>query len=187
MERGDAPPDRPVPVWDRAVRSLHWLLAGAVAWAWISTLTGFQAHEAAGYVALAVLAARTAWGFVGSPPARFGRFVRRPRDTLAYVAQLRAGHEPRYLGHNPLGAWMVLALLACVAGTALTGWLYTTDAFWGMAWLEQLHRLLAWLLLGLIALHVTGVLVTSRRHRENLVRAMIDGRKPPPQQGDIAP
>jgi cytochrome b len=63
-------------------------------------------------VALALLAARVAWGFGGSRYARFAQFVRTPAATLAYARLARAGHAPRYLGHNPLGAWMVLALLA---------------------------------------------------------------------------
>ena len=81
---------------------------------------------------------------------------------------------------------MVLALLACVAALGTTGWLYTaTDLFWGEAWLESLHAILAWLLLALVAMHVAGVVFTSLRQRENLVRAMVDGAKPAPQPGDI--
>lgn len=176
-------------VWDRPVRLLHWVLVAAVATAWLSTLGwGFaRAHEPAGYVALAVVALRVFWGFAGSRPARFSRFVRGPRAVLRYAVQICAGREARHIGHNPLGGWMVLLLLACVAGLGLTGWLYTTDQFWGMAWLDQLHQALAWALLALIALHLAGVLFTSLRHRENLVAAMFSGDKPPPGVNDIEP
>lgn len=81
---------------------------------------------------------------------------------------------------------MVVALLTCTAGTAFTGWLQTTDRYWGSEFLELVHTSLAWGLLGLIALHLAGVVFTSLRHRENLVRAMVTGRKPAPQGDDVA-
>jgi cytochrome b len=175
-----------VPVWDRAVRLLHWLLLAAVAAAWLTTLGLDEFHRAAGYAATGIALARVLWGFVGSRHARFLAFVRGPTATLAYSKKLLAGREPRYLGHNPLGAWMVLALLACLAALGLTGWLYTsTDRFFGEPWMESLHAFLAWVLLALVALHVAGVAFTSRRHRESLVSAMVDGRKPAPQAGDV--
>lgn len=180
-------PQNTVKVWDGLVRLLHWLLVLSVALAWISTL-GFgwiKAHEPAGYLALAVVAIRLVWGFTGSRHARFARFVRTPGAARNYALQLKTGKEPRYIGHNPLGGWMVVALLAVVAALGLTGWLYTTDAFWGTAWLDQLHTALAWGLLVLIAGHLGGVLVTSLRHRENLVSAMFSGRKQAAAPGDI--
>nr|WP_233168483.1 cytochrome b/b6 domain-containing protein [Xylophilus sp. ASV27] len=170
--------DAGVRVWDRPVRLLHWCLAASVAVAWLSTEGFFGWHEPAGYLALAVVAARILWGVLGGRgAARFGSFVRAPAATWRYALQVWRGTEPRYLGHNPLGGWMVLALLGCVAATSVTGWLYTTDMFWGMAWLDRLHRALAWTVLVLVALHLAGVLFTSLRHRENLVAAMFSGRK----------
>src|SRR5262249_52739458 len=137
--------------------------------------------------ALGAVLVRLAWGLAGpSRLARFGQFLRGPRATWAYARALFEGREPRYIGHNPLGAWMIVALLACVAGLALTGWLYTTDRFWGDETVETVHVALAWLLLVLAGLHVTGVVVTSLRHRENLVRAMLDGSKPAAREGDVA-
>jgi cytochrome b len=79
---------------------------------------------------------------------------------------------------------MVLALLTSVAGLALTGWLYTTDSFWGDAAVELTHLTLAWGLLALVVLHVAGVLFTSRRQRDNLIAAMFNGCKPA-RNGDI--
>ncbi|MES2510857.1 MAG: cytochrome b/b6 domain-containing protein [Pseudomonadota bacterium] len=176
-----------VKVWDGLVRLLHWLLVLSVAVAWISTLGWglLKAHEPAGYVALAVVALRLLWGFTGSRHARFAQFVRAPQTVHGYALKLKSGTEPRYVGHNPLGGWMVVLLLAVVAALGITGWLYTTDYFWGMAWLDQLHGALAWALLALIAGHLGGVLVTSIRHDENLVKSMVSGRKPAAAPGDI--
>lgn len=180
-------PPNALKVWDGLVRLLHWLLVLSVALAWLSTL-GFgllKTHEPAGYVALSIVTIRIAWGFTGSRHARFAQFVRRPGVVRDYAIQLKAGTEPRYIGHNPLGGWMVLLLLAVVASLGLTGWLYTTDYFWGTAWLDQLHSALAWALLALIAVHLGGVIATSLRHRENLAAAMFSGRKPAKAPGDI--
>ncbi|HQQ69229.1 MAG TPA: cytochrome b/b6 domain-containing protein [Alicycliphilus sp.] len=172
-------------VWDLPVRLLHWSQVAAVALAWWSSDDTGPLHAYVGYAAIALLTARLAWGFCGSRYARFAQFVRAPRATLAYARAAFAGRAPRHLGHNPLGGWMVLALLAHLGLLGATGWLYTTDRFWGYAWLARLHQALAWALLGLIALHVAGTLWTGRQHRENLVRAMLTGDKEPPGQGDV--
>jgi cytochrome b len=145
-----------------------------------------QLHEAAGYVGLFAVVARFVWGWCGSPFARFGQFLRAPPVVWRYAGDVARRSERRYLGHNPLGGWMVVMLLFGVLALGITGWLYTLDMFWGMAWLEWLHRALAWMLIGLIVLHVGGVLFTSRRHRENLVAAMITGYKKPPGGDDVS-
>ena len=81
---------------------------------------------------------------------------------------------------------MVLLLWAWVLGLALTGWLYTTDRFFGDETVEWLHDALAWSLLPLVLLHLGGVVLAGRRHRESLIRAMVDGRKRAPQGDDVA-
>lgn len=176
-------------VWDGLVRTLHWTLAAAVVTAWISghwQPEDFDAvHHTAGYVALAAVALRLAWGFIGPRHARLAQFLRGPRAVLAYARALRAGHEPRYIGHNPLGGWMALTLWLCAAGLSITGWLYTTEWLWGYAWLEALHAALGWLVAGLIGAHLGGAAMTSWRHRENLVRAMFTGAKRAPEGSDI--
>ena len=182
IQQADAPA---VNVWDRAVRCLHWALVLAVAGAWITTERWVWAHQAVGYVALGVMLLRLLWGFSGSRYARFAQFVRGPRTTWRYLLQLRARREPRYIGHNPLGGWMVLALLLCVLALGLTGWLYTTDWFWGDALVDALHHELAWALLVLAVMHVVGVLFTSLRHHENLLRAMCSGVKRAPHEDDV--
>ncbi|MEP6790805.1 MAG: cytochrome b/b6 domain-containing protein [Ramlibacter sp.] len=182
----EAPPPR-VRVWDLCVRTLHWSLVVALAGAWLAVWGFPRTHEAAGYAATAIVAARLFWGFTGSCYARFSQFVHGPRATLAYTARVLTHTEPRYIGHNPLGGWMALVLLACVLALGITGWLYTAvDAFWGEAWLDRLHAWLGWSLLGLAAVHVAGVVFTSLRHRENLLAAMMDGQKTAPQTADAA-
>jgi len=183
-----APPPR-IRVWDGLVRTLHWTLAGAVATAWVSghwSPANFDAvHHTAGYIALAVVALRLAWGFMGSRHARLARFVQHPRAVMAYVRKLSQGHEPRYIGHNPLGGWMVVTLWLCAAALSITGWLYTTEWLWGYEWLEVLHATLGWLITVLVGGHLGGVALTSWRHRENLVGAMFSGTKRAPEARDI--
>jgi cytochrome b len=84
---------------------------------------------------------------------------------------------PRYLGHNPAGGAMVVALLVMLAGLSVTGFALTTDAFWGSKAMEEVHEVLANLTLGLVGLHILGVIVASVEHGENLVKAMFTGCK----------
>ncbi len=172
-------------VWDVPVRLAHWGLAAAIGIAWYAGEGLLRLHEAAGYAALALVAARCAWGWAGGRYARFAQFVRAPGTVWRYALAVARHREPRHLGHNPLGGWMAVLLLATVAAVGVTGWLYTLDRFWGLAWLEALHHALAWALVGLIALHIAGVVFTSWRHRENLAAAMVSGRKRPAGPGDV--
>ncbi len=171
-------------MWDPLVRLGHWALVASVAAAWFTRHGGGVWHEWIGYAALAIVALRILWGGVGSHYARFSQFVRRPSDTFAYAREVLTRTEPRYLGHNPLGGWMILALLSAVIAVGLSGWLYTTDTYWGVEWVERLHDTLADILLILLAVHLGGVIFASRRHRENLVAAMIHGRKRPAEPGE---
>ena len=164
-------------VWDAAVRILHWSLVLSVAAAWLTRHSRGSWHEWLGYAALAVVAARLAWGFAGAGYARFSDFVRPASVTAAYARDVLAHREARFLGHNPLGGWMVVALLALVALVGATGWLYTTDRYWGVEWVEELHETLSDVLFAFVGLHIAGVVFTSVRHRENLVAAMLHGRK----------
>jgi cytochrome b len=165
-------------VWDLLVRTVHWTVVTAVAVAWIVTSGGL--HDIAGYIVLVLMLVRVVWGFIGPKHARFTDFVRSPREVRLYMKALLSSQEPRYVGHNPLGGWMTLALLGAGLTTAASGWLYTTDAFWGVAWVEAVHVLFAYLMLALVIVHVAGVLFTSFRQRENLVAAMLHGRKRAP-------
>ncbi|WP_077002992.1 cytochrome b/b6 domain-containing protein [Variovorax sp. KK3] len=166
-----------VRVWDPLQRVLHWALVTLVCVCWWAGEARLSLHIATGYAVLAIVTTRGAWGFVGSRHARFVTFVRGMGPGLGYARDMLLGREHRYLGHNPLGGWMVLALLACLAIVCVSGVLYTTDRFWGLEWVEQTHRISAWTLVGLVAAHLCGVAAMSWRHRENLVGAMFTGRK----------
>lgn len=175
-----------VRVWDPLVRIVHWSLAIAVVLGWVTTIPALGAwHVEVGYAALALVVVRIVWGFVGPRTARFAPFVRSPRATWAYARRVVRGRAERHLGHNPLGAWMVLALFSCVVGLAATGWLYSTDEFWGDRTVERIHVDFAWAIVALAALHVAGVVVTGIVHRENLVAAMLHGRKREAAEGDV--
>jgi cytochrome b len=168
---------RTLRVWDPLVRIGHWLLASSVLFAWLTRHSAGPWHEWLGYGALAIVALRLVWGLMGGPHARFSAFVRSPRTTLSYAQALLRGREHPSVGHNPLGGWMIVALLLLVIAVCATGWLYTTDRYWGVEWVETLHSTLTDALLVLVALHVAGVLHASWRHRENLIAAMFHGRK----------
>lgn len=176
----------PVRIWDPAVRLFHWSLVTAFVIAWLTGEGSRVVHEWAGYVVAALVVFRLVWGLVGPRYARFGQFIRSPRMIARYLADMLKRREPRYLGHNPAGGAMIVVLLAMLAGTALTGWMYTTEAYWGVEWVEETHEFLANLLLLLVGLHIAGVLVASWVHHENLVRAMWTGKKRRPDADDVA-
>lgn len=171
-------PDR-IKVWDPIVRVFHWSL---VAFFLFSYLTGDEwksAHILSGYVVGGLIAARLVWGLVGSHHARFVNFVYSPRTIASFLCDTARLRAKRYIGHNPAGGAMVVALLLMVTGIVTTGYMMTTDAYWGIEWVEDAHEIFVNLTLGLIVLHVGGVVLASLEHRENLVRSMFTGHKRP--------
>jgi cytochrome b len=166
-----------VPVWDRFVRLFHWSLVGCVLLNFFVVDDGETLHQWAGYTASALVAARIVWGFVGSRYARFSDFWPTLSRLAAHLRALRAGEHPFQPGHNPVGALMMLALMALVLSLGLTGFLQTTDRFWGEEWLQELHEVLADGLIALAGLHALAALVMGRLERVRLVRAMITGTK----------
>lgn len=181
---------RPFPrmarVWDPIVRIFHWGLALSFVVAWVTRHSSEDIHHLAGYAAGALIGVRLLWGFLGTPYARFSQFVRHPMTVIRYLGDMISGREARYIGHNPAGGAMVLALIAAMGGTVLTGWMMTTDAYFGVEWVARTHDLVAHGLLLLVLAHLGGVLLASLRHRENLVRAMISGSKRGPAEEDVA-
>lgn len=175
-----------VKVWDPLVRLFHWSLAVSYTLAWLTAEELDTVHEWAGYVIAGLLVFRLLWGLAGSKYARFGQCVRSPGTIVGYLKAVIQGKEPRYIGHNPAGGLMIIVLIMALAGTALTGWMQTLDAYWGVEWVEEGHEALANLTLLLVALHIAGVVLASFRHRENLARAMVIGRKRAPGAADIA-
>jgi cytochrome b len=167
------------------VRLFHWTLALGC----IANLTVLREaegpHRIVGYGVAAALAVRLLWGAIGPRHARFADFVPGPRRLTGYVRALLRGREPRYLGHNPAGAVMMLALIGLAATCAVTGWMMGLDAFWGDARVEAVHETAANMILIMAGLHVLAALVESWRHRENLVAAMITGWKRAPSGTDV--
>jgi cytochrome b len=167
--------DRKVLVWDVPVRVFHWLLAGSFFGAWLTA--GHERwmllHITLGCTVLALTVLRLAWGFLGSRHARFSAFVRGPGDVMRYLGGLVRGRPRHYLGHNPAGALAIVALLALAVTAAATG---LATYVLGDAY-EDVHEVLANLMLALVGVHVAAVVVSSWLHRENLVAAMFTGRK----------
>lgn len=162
-------------VWDPLVRIVHWtVVAGCLLNLFVLE---DELHDIVGYVVAGAMALRIVWGFVGSKHARFSDFVRGPATVIAYIVDNIRGRAPRYIGHNPAASWMMLALIALVVAVSATGYMMGTDRFWGEEWLEDLHEGIADAILILALLHAGAAIVESWRHRENLVWAMITGRK----------
>lgn len=175
-----------VKIWDPFVRIFHWSLVASFAVAWLTAGELKNVHEIAGYAAGVLVTSRLVWGLVGSRYARFRQFIRSPSQTIGYASDVLARREARYLGHNPLGAVMIVWLLLAMSVVATTGWLQTTDAFWGIEWVQKTHEVSANFMLILVGLHVAGVIFSSVRHSENLARAMLTGRKAAADVGDVS-
>jgi cytochrome b len=164
-------------VWDLPVRAFHWALVASFAGAywWSDSERLRNVHVNLGYIVLGLVAFRVFWGFVGTPYARFRTFLFTPREALAYVRSLFRGSDRRFLGHNPAGSFAIWAILGLAALTGVTG--YATYNEIGGDPLEELHEFLANAWLWVVGIHVSGVLLSSLLHRENLVAAMITGYK----------
>ncbi|CAN7728067.1 cytochrome b/b6 domain-containing protein [Rhizobium sp. LjRoot98] len=173
--RGERP--ERIKVWDPVVRLFHWALVGAFTFSFFTGDEWKSAHILSGYVIGSLVVIRVLWGLFGSEHARFVNFVRSPLTVVGYLADTARMRAKRYIGHNPAGGFMVIALLSMIAGIVTTGYMMTTDAYWGVEWVEDVHTALVYSTLGLIVFHILGVLVASIEHRENLVRAMITGWK----------
>ena len=196
-------------VWDILVRIFHWSLVAAFTVAYLSGEDESRLHELIGYVVIGLVLFRIVWGFVGTKYARFSDFVYQPATVIGYAKDFLWGKTKRYLGHNPLGGMMVLALLASLLATGITGYLlqetkegsvaltapasttntvsFISNAFAdndgdnehedGDEVLKEIHEFFANFTLLLVIVHIAGVIAGGLMHRENLVRAMITGRK----------
>ena len=191
---------RMIKVWDPLVRVFHWTLVSAFFIAYLTEDNLLDLHVYAGYFIGGLLAFRLIWGFVGSRYARFSDFVKRPSEVKAYLKSLLSLHPKRYLGHNPAGGAMVVALLlslmmTTVSGIAIYGIeesagplaasLSGAGEFWEDV-AEELHEFFANATLALVFFHVLGVLMASLQHKENLVKSMVDGLKSDSDEGGAA-
>ena len=179
-----------VPVWDLFVRFFHWTLVLSFSVAYFTEDDLLLVHVWAGYIVGALIVVRVIWGFVGPVHARFSDFIYAPGTIMRYVRDLLAFRAERHLGHSPGGGAMVVALMLFVAATVTTGLVvYGGDQQAGplAGWfsretgeaVEEAHEILANITLGLVLVHIAAVVLASFAHHENLVRAMITGRKRP--------
>jgi cytochrome b len=165
--------DGRVLVWDAAVRLLHWLLAGLVLFAYFIEDDGGWVHRTIGYVAVGAVCSRLLWAGLCEGANGFAALRPSLRKTLAYG---RDG-APRTVAHDPFGLWMVWLLWLLVLLLGLTGWMTRLDAFWGDETVHDVHFWLAQVLIAAVPAHIVGVAIMGWRWRENLVLAMITGKK----------
>ena len=166
-----------IAVWDIGVRLFHWSLVTSVTLSYF-VISPRDMHKFFGYTMVALITFRLIWGLIGPKHARFSNFIPGPRKLLGYLADIARGVEDRYLGHNPAGAAMIVALLLVLGSIGTTGYMMGMDAYFGEEWVEDLHKALVNGLLVLVMLHLAGVVTASLRHKENLVAAMVTGQKP---------
>jgi cytochrome b len=178
-------------VWDLPVRIFHWLLALTVLGAWVTHELGvryMEWHMRLGYLALGLVLFRIGWGFFGTRHARFGAFLAGPKAVAAYARDWIEGRVGTRAGHNPLGGWAIIAMLASVAIQAVSGLFNTDDILTTGPWrpavseafadrMSAIHSINFDVLTGLIALHLTAISAYWLRSRINLVGPMLTGRK----------
>ncbi|AAN57448.1 cytochrome b/b6 domain-containing protein [Shewanella oneidensis MR-1] len=180
-------------VWDPLIRIFHWSLVGFFTLAYLTEGEDewMNIHSYAGYSILTLLVFRLLWGVIGTHHARFNHFITRPSIAWTYLKQLFSGNAKDYIGHNPAGALMIIALITSIAVAGFSGMaLYATDsqgplatsffATWPEGALKEVHEFFANFSLFLIATHIGGVIVSSLLHKENLIRAMVTGKKQRP-------
>ncbi|QGX98693.1 cytochrome B [Roseovarius faecimaris] len=168
-------------IWDPFVRLFHWTLVLGFVGNALLIDDDSKAHEWVGYFVLALVGARLVWGLIGPYHARFASFFPSARAITGQLSDFRARQPRAHLGHTPLGALMIFNLLATMLAIGATGYMMTTNAFWGIDWVEEVHEALvnwAWVS---IVLHVAAVIWESRRTGINLPRAMMTGRKDVPE------
>ncbi len=188
-----------VRVWDLPTRLFHWSLLVLVAVVWISSEfhgSLFNIHIIGGIAILAMIVFRVIWGVIGSRHALFIDFVRGWSKVRAYGQSMLTAKAAYHAGHNPIGGWMILALLATLTLTSFSGLFISDDGYVGPLVgtvssglsniLGEVHEGVAGLLGFLIAIHIFGVVVHSIITRENLPRAMWSGDKSVPADENIS-
>lgn len=192
-------PEPIIKVWDMAVRVAHWMMVLFFAVIYLR-YRKFPIHAYAGYLMVILVFLRLAWGIIGSKAARFSSFWYTPSQVLDYTRQAIHGHAGYFVSHNPMGSWMVYALLGMMLINGTLGiMLYSSGQQLGplgdlvpYEWEDYMlgpHKVLGHITAAFVAMHIAGVLWAARAHRENYVLAMITGHKRVPRevkQEDIA-
>jgi cytochrome b len=169
---------RRVLVWDAPVRVFHWLMVASFAGAWLTAESERWRllHVTLGYTMAGLVGFRIVWGLVGTHHARFSSFVRGPAAVLRYLRAMLRGQPAHFVGHNPAGALAIVALLALTLVVVASGWAAFNEL--GGGWLGEVHEAVASLMMTVVGVHVAGVLLGTWLHHENLIGAMVSGRKP---------
>lgn len=164
-------------VWDPFVRVFHWSLVIGFGANALVIDDDSKLHQWVGYAVVALVAVRILWGLVGTRYARFSSFPPSISGALAQVRDMLGGERRIHVGHTPLGAMMIYNLLLSMLVIGFSGWLMTTDAFWGVEWPEELHEAaVTWAEISVV-LHIAAVFYESWRTSVNLPRAMVTGCK----------
>lgn len=181
-----------VKVWDGFVRFFHWSLVLSFIAAYLTFEFGMQeTHAILGYFITGLIFCRVVWGFAGSKYARFHDFIYGPKKVIDYLKSLPSAHPEHYLGHNPAGGMMVMALLAMltvitISGLVILGAIEFDGPLAGILHnlsdeaayaFREIHELSINAILALLGLHVAGVILASVQHKESLVKAMLTGYK----------
>ncbi len=164
-------------VWDAPVRVFHWLMVLSFAGAYVTAESErFRLlHVTLGYTLAGLVVFRLVWGLAGTRHARFSNFVRGPAAIWSYLRGLVGGRAEHHVGHNPAGALAIVLLLGLSLAVTASGFVLYNQ-FSG-EWVEEVHEAAANIMMAVVLVHVAGVAVSSWLHRENLVGAMITGRK----------
>jgi cytochrome b len=188
-----------VKAWDPLIRVFHWSLVFFFLFAFITEDDWLSLHVQAGYAVAFLITFRLLWGIIGSRNARFFSFVKSPRIVMSHLKEMLSFKPSHYLGHNPVAAVMVVLLLLSISLGCFSGLVIiasegqgpladTLFASWRGEWMEEVHEFFANFTVLLIVAHVAGVVVSSFLEGENLVKAMITGRKKTrPQWQDFDP
>jgi len=197
MSKTDYPNNKTL-IWDSPTRVFHWLLVIAFTSAWISSESDrFLFHHVfAGYVFIGLLMFRLIWGVAGSKHARFRSFAYDWPSVTAYLTALMKGQASRHIGHNPAGSYAIFAILILgflvtfsgllvLGGEEGHGPLKNIVSYGAGTLSKEIHEIIAIVMLLLVAGHVTGVIVESIYHKENLVWSMISGRKTAPKEEGV--
>jgi cytochrome b len=180
-----------VKVWDVPTRLFHWALVGVFVFQYVTVELlddAMQLHFYGGYVALGIILFRIIWGFVGTYHARFSNFVYSPSAAFTYAKESAQGRAHTYLGHNPLGGYSVLAILALMLTQAASGLFMTDDIFLDGPYynvfsnaiddtMNFLHHNAITLMYGLLVLHLLAIGWYSVKNKQKLIPAMLHGNK----------
>jgi cytochrome b len=184
-------------VWDIPTRLFHWLLVACIFGQWLTAEileNAIQWHFYIGYFTLGLILFRVFWGIIGTHYARFSQFIKGPVAVLKYAATLPKANSPAHAGHNPMGGWMVIAMMLLIAVQGISGLFITDDIFsngpYYDAVSESTRDLMSFIhhkgfniILAAVVLHIVAIAFYTRFKKQHLVPAMIHGKKETAEAG----